>query len=438
MKDKKLFMMLLLGFAFLTSTRAQDTRPLSLKEAIELGIRNSKQLRISSAKIEEANAALKEAQERKLPDAKVTGSYMWLSNAHVDVKSSGSNGNGSNPRVSQALYGIANASLPIYSGGRIRYGIESSRFLAEAARLDAETDRDAVIMNTVAAYVNLFKARAAVDLVNENLVQARQRVTELGRLEKNGLLARNDYLKAELRASQTELTLLEAQNNWQLANLNMNIMLGFPDKTMLQPDSSLLQSGNQAPDLESLLAASAGKKEIESMGLKKQAALSGVKSVKGERYPSLALTGGYIAADIPKVLTITNAVNFGLGISYDIGALWKNRSKVQGAEARVKQIAATQELLADRVRLQVNSAYLGWLNSRKKIDVYEKAIEQASENYRIVKNKYNNSLATTTELLDADVAQLQSRMDLLFARADAVQAYHELLQSAGLTQTAIK
>ena len=439
MKFSRKFLFALLAVMSVQLVLAQDTRPITLKEAVELSIRNSKQLKISGARVEEASAALKEAQEKRLPDAKASGAYMWLSSANVNLKSSSStNGNGS-PKVSQALYGIVNASLPIYTGGRIRYGIESSRFLAEAAKLDAETDRDAVVMNTVEAYVNLYKAKAAVDLVNENLGQARQRVKELSSLEKNGVLARNDLLKAELQASNTELSLLEVENNWQLANINMNLMLGLPDKTVLQPDSTMINEVISLQPLETYVqSAEKNRKELESVGLKTQAAQSGVKATKGELYPSLALTGGYVAADIPKVLTITNAVNIGVGFSYNIGSLWKTKSKLQGAEARVKQLAATRELLSDQVRLEVNRAYLNWLNSQKKIEVYQKAVDQASENYRIIKNKYNNSLATTTELLDADVAQLQAGMNLLFSRADAVVVYNQLLQAAGMTGQSIK
>jgi len=51
-----------------------------------------------------------------------------------------------------------------------------------------------------------------------------------------------------------------------------------------------------------------------------------------------------------------------------------------------------------------------------------------------MKNKYNNSLATTTDLLDANTKQLFARMNLIFAKADAVVAYNKLLQTAGLLQ----
>jgi outer membrane protein len=420
---------------------AQEKRPISLDEAISLSLKNSKQLKNSQAKIEEATAALKEAVEKKLPDAKISGSWLWLSNANIDVKSkTGTNSNqGGSPNVSQAMYGILNASLPIYSGGRIRYGIESSRYLAEATKLDADNDKQEVIQNTVEAYINLYKAKSSVNLVQENLAEAQQRVKDFSNLEKNGLLARNDLLKAQLQASNVELALLDAENNWQLANINMNLLLGLPDKTQLAPDSIVIDQPFSLKTLDEYVqAAYTQRKDMASLGLRKKAAETSVKATRGELYPSIALTGGYIAADIPKVLTVTNAVTLGAGVSYNIGSLWKTKSKVQQAEARAKQTAIAESLLNDNVRLEVNQAYLNFLSSQKKIDVYAKAVEQATENYKIILNKYNNSLATTTDLLDADVARLQARMNFIFSKADAVVAYNKLLQSTGLLEENVK
>lgn len=438
----RLLKRLALGISLFVSAvlHAQEKRPITLSEAIGLSLKNSKQLKNSQARIEEATAALKEAVERKLPDAKVSGSYLWLNSANVDLKtkSAGSNNNPP-PKISQALYGILNASLPIYSGGRIRYGIESSRYLAEAVRLDADNDREQVIQNTVEAYVNLYKAKSSVKIVKENLAETKQRVNDFTNLEKNGLLARNDLLKAELQASNVELALLDAENNWQLANVSMDLLLGLPEKTELVPDSSLVSQDFEAKALDEYVqTAYAKRKDLASLDLKKKATETAVKAAKGELYPNLALTGGYIAADIPDFLTITNAVNIGAGVSYNIGSLWKTKAKVQQAEARVRQMEISESLLNDNIRLQVSQAYLNWLSSQKKIEVLAKALEQAAENYRIVKNKYSNSLATTTDLLDADVAQLQANMNLVFARADAVVVYNKLLQTAGLLQEKAK
>ncbi len=436
--------LLLVMFSLLTlQLTAQDKKVLSLAEAIDLSLQNSKQLKLSKEKIVEATAAAEEAEERRLPDAKISGSYLRLSNANVDMKMKGNNNGSSNtnetPKVTQALYGLANVSLPIYTGGRIRYGIESAKFLEKAAVLDAEDDKGEVIQNTIEAFANLFKAKSAVNLVKENLADARERTKELAAQERNGLLAKNDLLRSELRESNLEYNLSDAENNAQLANVNMNLLLGLPTVTELVLDTTgiVRKDDNRVLD-DFVKAATAHRKDIAALDLRKKAAESGVKSAKGELYPSLALTGGYIAADIPNVLAITNAVNVGVGVSYNIGSLWKNKSKVQQAESRVKQFAIQESLMDDNIKLEVNKSYLDLLSNRKKVEVSAKAVEQAEENYRIVKNKFDNSLATTADLLDADLFQLQQRLNYTLSRADAFVAYHKLLQTSGLIATELK
>jgi len=64
--------------------------------------------------------------------------------------------------------------------------------------------------------------------------------------------------------------------------------------------------------------------------------------------------------------------------------------------------------------------------------VYKKAVLQATENYRITKNKFDNNLVNTTDLLDANVALLQSNINLAVAKADVLLAYNRLLETAGL------
>lgn len=421
---------------------AQEKKTLTLDEAINLGITNSKLLKNDQAKIEEATAALKEAVEKRLPNASISGAYLLLNSPNIDLKTksnSNSGGSGETPKVSQALYGLMNVSLPIYAGGRITYGIESSKLLEQATKLDADLEKDEVIQNTIEAYANLFKARTAIRLMSENLLQAQQRVKDFENLVNNGLMARNDLLKAQLQASNTEMSLLDAENNYQLATVNMNLMLGLPTATELVLDTSGIEKKEDNRNLPDYLqAALSNRKDAAALQLRKQAAATNVKSVKAEMYPSLQLTGGYIAADIPNLLTITNAVNIGVGVSYNIGSLWKTKSKVQQAEAKVKQLSIANEMIDDNITLQVNKSYLSLISSRKKIEVTAKAYEQASENYRIVKNKFDNNLATATDLLEADTALLQATMAHTLSKADAFVAYHKLLETSGLLATELK
>ncbi|MGG9964331.1 TolC family protein [Ferruginibacter sp. SUN106] len=431
MKHK--LVLIILSLLSLQTLQAQQSKTLTLKEAIDLSIANSKQLKLNEAKILEASASIKEAEEKRLPEAGISSSYLYLPvKPNINLKSGSGNGNGS-PSVSQAFYGIASVSVPLYNSGKLKYGIESARYLQQALKLDADNDRTAVIMNTINACINLFKAREAISLVKENLEQSNQRVKDLSNLEKNGLLARNDLLKAELQTSNIELTLLDAESNYRLACVNMNLMIGLPEQTDLIPDRNGLALPESVKTIEEYEQdALQNRNDIAAIAIRKKAADLNIKTIKTDYYPSVAFTGGYIAADIPKFLSITNAVNVGIGVKYNLSSLWKTKTKIQSAEAKVKQIQASQEMLGDNIRLQINQAYQGYLVSRKKIEVLEKSVLQATENYRITKNKYDNSLATTTELLDADVALLQSKLSVTNAKADSFLAYNKILYAAGL------
>ena len=429
-------LLLVVFITFCTYASAQERKAISLSSAVDLSISNSKYLQKNAAQIEAATAAVTEAKQRKLPNATVSGSYLKLSAANVDLKVKNNNPSGpptAIPKVSTAMYGTLNLSLPIYTGGKLKFGIISAELLEKASRLDLENQKEAVINNTIEAYANLFKAAQTVTIVKDNLAQSRQREKEFSDLEKNGLLARNDLLKAQLQSSNLDLALLDAENNLQLAQLNMDILLGLPTDTQLAIDSIGLSFNASAMTIQDyLLAATVNRNDLAANKLRIDAADIAVKSTKAELLPNLSLTGGYIAADIPKVLTVTNAINVGVGVSYNIASLWKNKAKVQQAESQAKQISIQNSIIDDQVTLAVSKNYFDLVSAQKKIQVLQTATEQAKENYRIVNNKYTNSLATLSDLLEADVSNLQANLNYLFAKVDGFVAYNHLLQSAGL------
>src|SRR5580693_3235124 len=398
-------------------------RKISLDEAIDLSIKNSKPLRAAHARIDQATANTMVSKQNQLPDFKISGSYLRLTQPNINLQyKSNSGGSAAAPiNVNQAAYGSANLSLPVFSGFKIQYGIRSSEFLEKATVLDADQDREAVIMNTINAFTNLYKARANLRVIQENLAQSRSRDADFANLEKNGLLARNDKLQALLQTANIELTMADVENNLKLTMVNMNIMLGLSEETVIIPDStSLVEPGDikGLQDYEQL--ALQNRKDMQAISYRKKASEVGIQTAKADYYPSLALTGGYIVADIPGFITITNAVTFGVGLSYNVSSLWKTNAHVTGAKAKLAEVQANEEDLYDQVRMQVNQAYEDLLTANKKIQVSQVAIDQGIENYKIVKNKYDNSLLTVTDLLDANALMLQSQISLELAKADAI------------------
>lgn len=421
---------LLMGMA---AIHAQEKKQLTLDEAVQLGIQNSKNLKIDAAKIEEATADLLEAKNRQLPELKVSGSYMYLpTKPTVDLKISTGSGGAGSPEVHQVAYGSVNLSVPIYSGGKIKYAIQSAKYLVEASKLSTENDKIAIAYNVAQAYNNLFKANQSIKVLEENLTASQKRDETFLKLENNGVIARNDRLKANLQTSNIELQLLEAKNNYNIANINMDLLLGIPETTEIEVDQNYIDEGSDVKTVDYYVnEAKENRKDLQALAQQRKAAALGTKSAKAENLPSIAFTGGYVAADIPKFLTVYNAVNVGVGISYNLSNIWKENSSLRQSQAREKQLAANDELLNDNIKLDVNREYQNTDYSKKRIAVYEKAAEQANENYRITKNKYDNGLATMTELLDADAAQISSNVGVINAKADAALAYRKLLQTTG-------
>lgn len=443
MKERKKRPLLFLAFVFWVAVdnRATAQQTLTLQQAIGLSVKNSKGLAVSQARIEEAVAATKQALEARWPQATASASYLELSNPTVNFKlktGSDSSGAGNQTKINHVMYAMVNASLPVYAGGRIRYGIESSRLLEKAARLDAEADREGVVQNAVEAYNNLYKAQAAIALVDSSLASARKRVRDYTGLLQNGLLARNDLLRAQLQESNTELSLMDAQNNRRLAVANMNILLGLPDSTQLFINNTELKPATETRTLSAFLQpALTNRKDVQALDDRRQAAERGISAARAESMPALVVTGGYTALNIPNAITVWNAANIGVGLQYNIANRWK-RGNVELAKARAKEAQAGREQLSDAVHLQVVQAYNNYLYSQKKIDVYATAIAQAEEAYKVINNKFSNGLATVTDVLEADVIRLQSRLNQAFAVSDSFVAYNRLLQTAGLLNNTVE
>lgn len=415
-----------------TNIDAQEKKTLTLDEAVQLGIQNSKSLKIDAAKIEEATADLLEAKNRQLPELKVSGSYMYLPiKPNINLRIPGVSSAGG-PEVHQVLYGSANLSVPIYSGGRIKYGIESAKYLVAASKFNTENDKIAIAYNVAQAYNNLFKANQSIKVLEENLLASEKRDESFLKMENNGLIARNDRLKANLQTSNIELQLLEAKNNYSIANINMDLLIGLPENVEIEVDENYIEEGDDVHMVDYYInEARENRKDLQALAQQRKAAEMGTKAAKAENLPSIAFTGGYIAADIPQFLTIYNAVNVGVGISYNLSNLWKENSSLKQSKAREQQLAATDELLNDTIKLDVNREYQNAGFSKQRIAVFEKSAIQANENFRITKNKFDNGLATMTELLDADAAQISANVGVINAKADAALAYRKLLQTTG-------
>ncbi|MFM1827988.1 MAG: hypothetical protein RL624_229 [Bacteroidota bacterium] len=438
MKSKQRNSIYLFASILLLSTQvyAQNTSILKLEEAIHLAIQNNQSIKIAKEKNVQAITNLQEAKNRRLPDFNINSQLLRVNQPLIDLRvklnNSGSSGS-SAPDVNQVVLAQANVAMPLFNGNKINYSIKVNEYLLKAAELDANANKNELILNTIQAYTNLYKCTISLKLIKENKTQASKRLKDIEQLYKNNIVSRNDLLKAQLQVQQVELQQLEVSSELELSKINMNLLLGLASTTPLDVDSNYTNqlqidqlTINSIDYWENLVMQE--RPELLSLNNRIEASKKNIQIVKSDNYPSFALSGGYIYADINNFLGISNALNGGIAMRYSISSLWKGSEKITQAKSKTMELELMKSQLSDQVKLQVNKSFQQFVVAKQKINVFRNSIQQVSENYKIVESKYKNNLATVQELLDADVLQFQAKVQYEFAKADATIAYYHLLQ----------
>ena len=431
--------LLLFGFFFIgiSSIEAQDKTSLTLDQAIQMAWSKSNEVTLANTKVETSRLELQSAKNDKYPNFKVSGQYQKLTKATIDLKiNKNTNSSDPLPVVDQLVLGQANANLPIFAGFKIQNLIKVSDHLYQAETANAMQTKEEVAMKVINLYASLYKAQKTVELLKENQKSAKQRVVNFIELEKNGIIPRNDLLKSLLQVSKIQLTLDRAISDLNVVNFELISLLKLDPKTKLEvkeSDFADFQMKNIPTDEQLALQ---NRKDLEAIQLEEKASLANIKVAKSGYYPAISIVAGYTALNLKNVITVQNAMNIGIGVSYDISNILKNGTNVKIAESKALEIQNSEAMLTDYIKIQVQKAIEDYDLALKQNVVYNQAVEQASENYRIIKDKYDNGLSDTNDLLEADVEQLGSNINKTLARANVIQKYYELLSVSGqLNQT---
>lgn len=437
MKVTKL-LLLALVFLGIPSLKAQEKTGLTLNEAINIVLSKSNAVALANAKVETKKYESQTVKNNKYPDLRVSGQYLRLTNANVNSKL---NSNSSNPpsaplAVNQLMLGQINSSLPLFSGFKLQNSVRASENLYLSEKAKSEQTKEEIAMEVVEYYANLYRAQKAVNLITENLKSAEQRVTDFTALEKNGIIARNDLLKAQLQQSKVQLSLDEAYKNVSVLNYYLITLLKLPEDYKIGIDENQFANNQPINIIQNEEIALKTRKDLEAIHFIQKASENNIKIAKSAYFPTVNLTGGFIYLDLKNALTVSNAMNFGVGVSYDIANIFKNGANVKAAKSKALEATQSEAILSENIKVQVQQAIENYNLALKQNLVYEQAIGQATENYRIVKDKYDNGLSNTTDLLEADVEQLNSKINYAYSRANIMLKYYEMQSASGqLTQS---
>lgn len=410
-----------------TLAQAQE-KNVSLQEIIQQSLQNSKSVKVAEAAKNTSEYKVQSAKNNRLPDVSLSGQYMHLfTTTNIDFKipmQSSAAGMGVEP--SQMMMASANASLPIFAGFKIKNGIKQSELMVDLSNLQIEATKENVVWQAINLYFGLYRTQHSIDVLNENLVRANQRVKDFQNFLDNGIIPRNDLLRVKLQASNVQVAIEEAQTQYKNINYRLNILTGQDENTVVNV--------NDIQDLSTLESSQdfSHRTDVKSYELKDKMAENQIKIAKAAYYPQLAVSAGYYALDIDKVASITNATNVGIGLKYDLSSLYKNKAEVEIAKAEKLENELQRETTIDKAKVEISEAFQKFELAKKKNIVYNEAVEQANENYRIVKDKNENGLADTDDLLEADVQQLQAKINKVVGDADEQLAIYEYYYTTGI------
>jgi len=287
----------------------------------------------------------------------------------------------------------------------------------------------------------LFQLQQAHYLVMQTLQQMAAHVKEVSAFATHGLATQNDVLRVKLEESNTKLKEIDIYNQLLTVNYNMNILLGLPDSNVIDIDSAtILAPKNIMPLPYYLQKATENRADLNALAMQKNAAETAVKETKSQLYPKLNIMADYNYLRpnprvIPPLDQFQRTWDAGVEITYNLTDLYNNKNKTDVSRAQLAETEAEFAELSDNVKMEINQSYLQYKQSIEKIEVAQKSLEQAQENYKLVKSRYDNHVALITDLTDANNYLFNARISLISAKADAEQAYYNLLKSAGELNT---
>lgn len=419
MKTKRIKIKIILVLLLFLSGNS-FTQVLTLKESIELGLKNSKELKIAQSKVNSADAHVTEIGSQILPQLKFDASYTRLSDItpfQITVPFYLTPVVISQPVLNNYQFKLS-LQQPLFTGFRLSSLKSAARYNYEATNYEYESSINEYAYKIQEAFFNLYNAQKINELVNEQLLSINQNVEDTKNFLDNGLVSINDLLKLEVQQSNIELKLIEAKNNLDIAQMNFNRVIGVKLNSNTEITLDDLNAGlsSYSPD-EIITEAKSNRNELKALEQKVAMTDEGITSSKSTWFPNIYLFSDFYYAHPnqriqPSKEQFDDTWDVGVALNWSLWDWGNTSSKSAQAEELKIQTETSLSQLQEAVEIEVYQAYLNYLKSDEKITVSKKAVDQAQENYRITKEKYDVQLATSSELVDAHVYLLQAKTTL--------------------------
>ncbi|MDJ0648800.1 MAG: TolC family protein [Xenococcaceae cyanobacterium MO_188.B19] len=429
------------------------TQPITLEEAIQLAVRNNKDLQAAKLNLERAEKQLQEARAALFPTLNLGVDF-----TNTDSSSSERNdelrfqrAREQNPNATEEqLEDIVNAgqlegsddvtqltgdltlNYNLYTGGERGAEIRIAKQLVEENSLQVEEVTEQVLFETSRDYYDLQNSDAQVEIEQAAVDDANQTLKDAQLLERAGLGTRFDVLRAEVELANAEQRLTTAMANQKTARRQLVTTLSVGQEVNLKTADKIETAGVWDKSLEeSIILGYQNRVELERLLARRERNKAEKQSALSSIRPQISLFARYeVLEQLDDDVDIADGYSVGAQLQW---ALFDGGRALARARQFDKAIESDEVSFANQrndVRLQVEQAFFDLQANKNNITTAQKAVELAEESLRLARLRFQAGVGTQTDVIEA-------QSDLTTARGNELRAIIDYNQSLNQLQRAV-
>ena len=443
---KKIISSLVLYVAISSQLLAQPLS-LSLQDCRRMALENNEKIKTADNAVEKAKLDRQIAFAQYLP--KVDGSFTMLHMQNQDLLEVGDVLGVSLQTRGTFLAGI-NITQPIYVGGKVT----AANRLAEIGQTVSEEQRRKIRMQIIAdvdnAYYTLVSVRSKVQMLEAYARQMQGLYDQVQLAVDVQMATENDLLRVSTKQNEVSYQLQKARNGEQLCGLALANIIGSDFEQTIIPTDTVFSSPLSLGEGQGVRLLSEDFSSRPDLLLLQQQVKASEVMVKKERsnyLPTVALVGSYSYHDN---LKLKGELNLPTGTQLDYNHTFRGGSpyallslklpifhwgaelkKVKKAKLNLDDSRLQLEQLERSMSVEVRKAVQNVTDAQRMVETATVGRQQADENLRVMRQKYDNQLCTMTDLLDAQSQWQQARSNLIEAQTQLKIYETEYLRVTG-------
>jgi len=420
---------------FLLSSPIMASEVLTLEESIQIALERSLSVYSAREEIRAKQFAERSAKVDLFPKFSTSYSYTRLDEETVNDAKYVYGSREFSPLEEYSYEFDITGTQPLFTGWALTITRELASLGVDLAKVQKETAIQDLIVDVKQAYFGILKAKKLEEVARQAVEQLEAHLRVAQAFYEEGLIAKNELLQTEVQMAQARQDLIRATNRVEIAVSLFNNLLrrGLGEKVRIKDILDYHPVGLTLDECRE--RAELNRPEIKEVSLNVASAEKGVGLSKSSYYPTVNLIGNYqrqtaaeqyIGKRDPDNWTIT------LRAEWTFWEWGKTRHEVASARAQLAKTEYLLQQIRDNIQLEVKEAYLYLREAEKNINVARTAVVQAEENFRMNEERYKQQVATSTDVLDAQILLTQARTNYFNALSEHNIAWARLERAMGI------